>query len=408
MKGMEIAQSLKIRRNEKGWIVPSQSGHGAYLVHNEGTETKCDCPDCESRGVKCKHQWAVEYFVKLETDVQGNMTTTKGMKITYTQDWSAYNKAQTSEISLFDKLLGDLVKIVPEPPRREGAGRPRLSLQEAIFCAVEKVYSQLSSRRACSLYGKAKERGDIGKSPCYNVVNILLNREDITPILHELLSVSALPLRSVETTFATDSSGFSTSQFGQYAIEKYGGETRKHRWVKAHILVGTKTNVIASARITKEQGGDCIQFAPMVMEAHDNGFDIKEIVADMGYSSRANYNLAENIGATAYIPFRSNATGKSRGSYVWKKMYHFFQFNREEFMQHYHQRSNVESAFKMVKMKFGDKLKSKNFVAQHNELLCKFIAHNIVVLIHEMFELGINPNFCSQSPMSANKLGGDL
>jgi transposase len=333
------------------------------------------------------------------------METTVNQKITYPQDWPSYNKAQTSEIILFDKLLGDLVKIIPEPSQR--MGRPRLGLQEGIYCAIEKVYSQLSSRRACSLYSKAKERGDIVKSPRYNVINILLNREDITPILHELLAVSAMPLRSIETTFAADSSGFSTSQFGQYAIEKYGGEIKKHRWVKAHILVGTKTNVIASARITKEQGSDCVQFAPMVMEAHDNGFDIKEITADMGYMSRANYNLAESIGATAYIPFRSNTTGRSRGSYIWRKMYHFFQFNKEEFYQHYHKRSNVESVFKMVKMKFGDKLKSKNTVAQHNELLCKFIAHNIVVLIHEMYELGINPAFCSENPMSAHKVGGD-
>ena len=145
----------------------------------------------------------------------------------------------------------------------------------------------------------------------------------------------------------------------------------------------------------------------MVMEAHQNGFDIREITADKGYSSRANYEIAESIGATAYIPFRSNATGRSRGSCIWRKMYHFFQFNKEEFLRHYHQRSNVESAFKMVKMKFGDKLKSKNTVAQHNELLCKFIAHNIVVLIHEIFESGIAPNFCSQSQTPANKVGGD-
>jgi transposase len=406
MKGMMIAQSSRIRRNEKGWIVPSQSGHGAYLVYNEGTETKCDCPDCELRGVKCKHQWAVEYFIKQEIDTQGNTTTTKSMRITYTQDWGAYNKAQTSEVNLFDRLFSDLVKIVPEPPRHEGAGRPRLSLQETIYCAIEKVYSQLSSRRACSLYGKAKERGDIEKSPCYNVVNLLLNREDITPILHELLAVSALPLRSVETTFAPDSSGFSTNQFGQYAVEKYRS-ARRHKWIKAHVLVGTKTNVIASARITDENASDYPQFEPMVMEAHQNGFDIREIPADKGYSSRANYEIAESIGATAYIPFRSNATGRSKGSYIWRKMYHFFQFNKEEFLEHYHKRSNAESAFKMVKMKFGDKLKSKNPKAQENELLCKLIAHNIVVLIHEMYELGIDPNFCSPSPISANKLGGD-
>jgi transposase len=62
-------------------------------------------------------------------------------------------------------------------------------------------------------------------------------------------------------------------------------------------------------------------------------------------------------------------------------------------MEHYYKRSNVESTFMMVKAKFGDKLKSKNWIAQKNELLCNLIAHNIVVLIHEMHELGINPNF---------------
>lgn len=49
----------------------------------------------------------------------------------------------------------------------------------------------------------------------------------------------------------------------------------------------------------------------------------------------------------------------------------------------------------MIKAKLGDKLKSKNFTAQKNELLCKLIAHNIIVLIHEMHELGIEPNFCT-------------
>ena len=49
----------------------------------------------------------------------------------------------------------------------------------------------------------------------------------------------------------------------------------------------------------------------------------------------------------------------------------------------------------MIKTKFGDKLKSKNETAQKNELLCKLIAHNIVVLIHEMHELGIKPDFCT-------------
>ena len=150
---------------------------------------------------------------------------------------------------------------------------------------------------------------------------------------------------------------------------------------------------IASSRITEEYGADCPQFEPLVTEAYNSGFNMEEISADMGYLSRENYNLANKIGSKAYIPFKSNTTAKSRGSYTWVKMFHYFQLNREEFMQHYHARSNVESTFNMVKMKFGDRLKSKNFTAQKNELLCKLIAHNIVVVIHSMFELGIRPQF---------------
>ena len=57
----------------------------------------------------------------------------------------------------------------------------------------------------------------------------------------------------------------------------------------------------------------------------------------------------------------------------------------------------METVFQMVKAKFGDKLKSKNWVAQQNELLCKLIAHNICVLIQEMHELGIKPEFMSKT-----------
>jgi len=46
-----------------------------------------------------------------------------------------------------------------------------------------------------------------------------------------------------------------------------------------------------------------------------------------------------------------------------------------------------------IKKKFGDGLKSKNYEAQVNELLCKCIAYNVVVLIHEMEELGVDIDF---------------
>ena len=89
---------------------------------------------------------------------------------------------------------------------------------------------------------------------------------------------------------------------------------------------------------------------------------------------------------TAFIPFKKNATGK-RGGALWRKTFHYFQLHKDEFLEHYHKRSNVESTFSAIKKKFGESVKSKNRVAQENELLCKIIAYNITVLIHEMVQL---------------------
>jgi len=76
-------------------------------------------------------------------------------------------------------------------------------------------------------------------------------------------------------------------------------------------------------------------------------------------------------------------------------MYDYFTFNREEFMQHYHLRSNVETTNFMIKSKFGDFVRSKDRTAQVNEVLLKILCHNIVVLVHEMNELGVTPQLPS-------------
>ncbi len=62
-------------------------------------------------------------------------------------------------------------------------------------------------------------------------------------------------------------------------------------------------------------------------------------------------------------------------------------------MVHYRKRSNIETAFSMIKGKFGSALRSKSDTAQINEALCKVLAHNICVLVQATHELGIEPVF---------------
>jgi transposase len=84
-------------------------------------------------------------------------------------------------------------------------------------------------------------------------------------------------------------------------------------------------------------------------------------------------------------------------SELWKKLFHYYSFKREEFLVHYHQRSNVEITFSMIKSKFGERLRSKTETAQMNEALCKVLCHNLCVVIQSMYELGIAPEFISEA-----------
>lgn len=113
----------------------------------------------------------------------------------------------------------------------------------------------------------------------------------------------------------------------------------------------------------------------------------------MAYSSRDNLQMVADLGAIPYIPFKKNTLKKSRGHMIWVRMKRYFDEHKEEFMEHYHKRSNAESVFSTIKRKFGQRLYSKSEVGQVNEVLCKALAYNICILIQEMFELNINLDY---------------
>jgi transposase len=101
-------------------------------------------------------------------------------------------------------------------------------------------------------------------------------------------------------------------------------------------------------------------------------------------------------GAIPYIPFKTNSQPDANGP-VWARLFHFYNFKREEFLTHYHKRSNVETTFSMIKAKFGERLRCKTEAAQINEALCKVLAHNLCVVIQSMYELGVDATFAEKA-----------
>jgi transposase len=321
-------------------------------------------------------------------------------KPTYSQNWHQYNLSQTREKSYFLSLLFELCSLIEPPQKPQGRGRPPAPLSDLIYAACVKVYNCTSGRRNQSDLDEAFRRGFLSRPVRYNTVFKYLELEVMTSYLHQLITESSLPLKSVEVDFALDSSGFGTCQYKRWFDVKYGNTEDWHDWIKLHVMTGVKTNIITSCEVSRRYANDSPYFKPLVERTVNNGFQLREVSADKGYDSFNNRCFTLIKGGHPYIPFREGEkhqpSYKNKGE-LWKKMYHFYKYNQETFNAHYHKRSNAESTFSMVKARFGGKLMSKTERAQINECLVKVLCHNLCVVIQSMHELGIEVEFFKEN-----------
>ncbi|MCI4327350.1 MAG: transposase [Thermoplasmata archaeon] len=234
--------------------------------------------------------------------------------------------------------------------------------------------------------------GTLPSVPNYAVPSRFFNREDAGDLLLRLIEASARPLAELEDggTIAIDSTGFCTTCMGAYCTEKHD-PSRRHRWVKAHLIIGTRTHAVLAVAVTDEHGADSPQLIPLLRNVVEAGFKPSALVADKSYQSRAAYAELARLGMDGYIPFRLGSTGQMKGTPMYRRKWLEFTLTREEFDSKYHRRSNVESVNSAIKRTGGEFLLSKNPVAQFNETLAKILTYNIRVLIHEIHENGIDP-----------------
>ena len=338
----------------------------------------------------------------------GTVIETKTMTLTekkvYKQDWPAYNQAQATEKRRLRVLLQDLCRNLParERPVTRPGPKPHFP-SDAVFAMAYKVYCGLSSRRFSTDLLEAHEQGFTTRPIPGVKVTDFFEDAYFTPILKELIAYSARPLRAVERDFAIDSTGFGSTRYERWYDQKYGVTRLKCVWVKAHIASGVKTNCITAVRILDKHAADCPQFLPLVKETRRH-FEIGEVSADAAYASLENFEEVAGMGGTLFAAFKSNTTGGVGG--LFEKMFHFFQFNQEEYLGRYHKRSNVESTISAVKRKFGDSVVSKTDTAMVNEVLCKLLCQNLTCLIQEQETLGIVPVFWKDEPKDGEPTPG--
>jgi transposase len=400
LKALELAARARIIFANDTWLVPSQSAPSkSYRVTIE--PPGCECDDFSLRQQPCKHVIAARLVRERQGGQQAPALDTDAVpkKPTYTQDWPSYARAQKVEKRRVQELLRDLTRRLPErerPPSRRGP-KPHL-VRDAIFAMTLKVFCGLSSRRTHTDLEIAFEKGYTTKLIPGAKVTAFFEDAYFTPILKDLIAFSASPLRPLETKFAIDSSGFSSSRYEDYYDYKHGSGMPRRRcaWVKCHVASGVSTHCVTAVRILDKDAADSPEFIPLLKETKRGGFIIEEVSADKAYASYDNFEEIAACGAQGYIAFRSNTTGGVGGHF--EKAFHLFLANREEYLAHYHLRSNAESTFSAVKRKFGASVMSLTETAMVNECLVKFLCQNLSCLVQVEEKLGLVPVFWKDEP----------
>ena len=117
LKGLEIAARSPIGFKDGAWIVPSQSGKGAYRVILNPQGDACPCEDFQLTQKPCKHVYAARLVQERDHGGKAPAMDLDAVpkRKTYPQCWPAYNLAQNTEKHRFQELLADLCRGIEEP-----------------------------------------------------------------------------------------------------------------------------------------------------------------------------------------------------------------------------------------------------------------------------------------------------
>ena len=137
----------------------------------------------------------------------------------------------------------------------------------------------------------------------FNTISSYLKKEEVTPILLDLIIKSSLPLVSLETTFAIDSTGIVGNRFVRWTDIKYRGLT-EHTWAKVHLMAGVRTHIVTAATIGERNASDLVQL-PGLLRTTAKNFNVREVLGDIAYNTVENQKEVAAIGAEAFFPFKS-------------------------------------------------------------------------------------------------------
>lgn len=265
-------------------------------------------------------------------------------------------------------------------------GRPAIPPKDVVMCFVMKTMFAISYNDVSSflmwLCGEFKTPL-LKNVPAANTI-----QEHVKDIPKEYLDavISELLRRGghLEITVIIDATGLSTEQYGQWLKNKHARKRTRKKFVKLHLAVDVKSNMVVAGLSSKGYKHDS-PFGHKLLKIlrkrmSELGITIAKVIEDSGYLSRLMCGEIAKLLAAPFIKMKKNTTPKAKSVPEWKAMINLQKEHAEEFMKTYCCRVVIEGIISAIKKNFGAVVFSKKRGNQDRENMCRYIAWNLFCL----------------------------
>ena len=171
---------------------------------------------------------------------------------------------------------------------------------------------------------------------------------------------------------AIDGTGISLDNASPHYCKRIGKPYQKRPFLKLSVIVEIKDYLILQFKIRKKARHDLMDAYPLVKNLAKN-YCPEIFYGDRGYDSEKLFKLIfEELGAYPLIFQKRQDVPKYKRKGMYRKQT-FEVFDYGEYLQ----RNKVETAFSILKRKFGFSIRSKNVKNQKVEAMCRIMAYNI-------------------------------
>ncbi len=263
-------------------------------------------------------------------------------------------------------------------------GKPRTYSELAITCmATLQVVYHLPLRATQGLLHSIMQ-----------LLNVNLDVPDYSTLCRRRQTLAVrLPVQAKQKALhlVVDSTGLKVYGEGEWKVRQHGWS--KHRtWRKVHLGVDEGSGELLAVVVSSPLRHDKDALTDLLEQVDQMDVSLEQVSGDGGYDFMTCHRDITLRGARATIPPRRNACPNPRGETPqrdanlrriqelagYSKSKELQELARQQWKQEsgYHRRSLVETAVFRLKNIFGDKLSSRGFQAQANEVFLRCAALN--------------------------------